>query len=333
MQSPDGGTKTPALPSGIRGYLPSPLSVSYADIPAGSFTLPEAFTLIAGAFLYDVSSCQFEVLPNKTPFSSFGPKRAANVCEIHPTQPTQPLKSHPHPLLLTLLLAGLAALSPAVHAAVVNITLNDTKGDGGTTGDTLLGPYTGQRYIADWLGTGTPDLIIAEPGDNQAIGLRGLFPAEGFISAGTSIASPIKYLPGQSVGASSAWNLTTSNWAFRVAGTPNTDSPDFGAQNYLGFRFTRDSDGTFNPPVGFAPAYYTRPTPEVYYYGYFEVTWASSTGTMTILSAAYESTADTAITIPGGSNSSVPDSSSTGALGLLLGGVLVRHWRRQRRAA
>jgi hypothetical protein len=53
---------------------------------------------------------------------------------------------------------------------------------------------------------------------------------------------------------------------------------------------------------------------------------------MNILSGAYERTVNTAIRA-GATSSSVPDSSSTGALGLLLGGVLVRHWRRQRRAA
>ena len=216
------------------------------------------------------------------------------------------------PLRLTVLLAGLAALSSAAQAAVVIINLNDPKGDGTTVpnnSDTLVGPYPSFGQITDWLdqpffGSSGP-LFIDNSSQMVGIGGGGITA----ISAGITDATPTNFSAGASIGSGSPWNGTGANQLFR---SPSAVSPHFGAGSYLGFRIEdQASRGS-------------------YYYGWLEVTWNGTS--MNILSGAYERTVNTAIRA-GATSSSVPDSSSTGALGLLLGGVLVRHWRRQRRAA
>ena len=247
----------------------------------------------------------------------------------------------PRKLLLTLLLAGLAALSPAVHAAVVNINLTDTRGDGSTTtDDTLAGPYGQSKAIQNWLGanSGTINIFNEQGG---SIGIKGgerNNPPPSFslassleFASGSSSATPTNFalnasidasLPGGSAyrtGAADDYSLFYDlDSDFQLQGNQTAVSPNFVSGNYLGFRFSAAS------------------APTDYFYGWLGVTWDGTN--MNILSGAYESTANTAIlagaTAPSsGPSSSVPDSGSTGALGLLLGGVLVRHWRRQRRAA
>ena len=216
------------------------------------------------------------------------------------------------PLRLTLLLAGLAALSSAAQAAVVVINLNDPKGDGTTApnnSDTLVGPYPSFGGISDWLdqpffGSSGPLNI---DNSSQIVGIGGTGITA--ISADIYNATPTNFSAGASIGSGSPWNGTGANQLFR---SPSAVSPNFGAGSYLGFRIEKQA------------------SPGNYYYGWLEVTWNGTS--MNILSGAYERTVNTAIRA-GATSSSVPDSSSTGALGLLLGGVLVRHWRRQRRAA
>ncbi len=219
------------------------------------------------------------------------------------------------PLRLTVLLAGLAALSSAAQAAVVVINLNDPKGDGTTApyaSDTLVGPYPFFGQITDWLdqpffGSSGPLNIDNDPSQMVGIGGGGITA----ISAGIYDATPTNFSAGASIGSGSPWNGTGANQLFR---SPSAVSPHFGAGSYLGFRIEDQA------------------SPGHYYYGWLEVTWNGTS--MNILSGAYERTVDTAILAGAtSSSSSVPDSSSTGALGLLLGGMLVRHWRRQRRAA
>ena len=52
-----------------------------------------------------------------------------------------------------------------------------------------------------------------------------------------------------------------------------------------------------------------------WYYGYFEVTWNIASGNFEILSGAYESVANTALTIPGAS--AVPGGTGLAACALL----------------
>ena len=250
----------------------------------------------------------------------------------------------PRKLRLTLLLAGLAVLSPAVHAAVVNINITDTRGDGSTTtDDTLAGPYGNNRVIQNWLGANTGTIEVYNISGN-AIGIKGqeayaappsfaLASSLEFASSSSS-KTPTNFATNDSIGPTLP--TTPSGTAYRIgnaddyslfydldsdfptAGNQTVVSPNFVSGNYLGFRFSAAS------------------APTDYFYGWLGVTWDGTN--MNILSGAYETTANTAIlagaTAPSpGPSSSVPDSSSTGALGLLLGGMLVRHWRRQRRAA
>lgn len=220
------------------------------------------------------------------------------------------------PLRLTVLLAGLAALSSAAQAAVVIINLNDPKGDGTTApnnSDTLVGPYPSFGHITDWLDQpffgSSGDLIIDNDPLQQMVGIGGMGITA--ISAGIFNATPTNFSAGASIGSGSPWNVPGANQSFRFS---SAVSPNFDAGSYLGFRI-EDQDSLGN-----------------YYYGWLEVTWNGTS--MNILSGAYERTVNTAILAGAtSSSSSVPDSGSTGALGLLLGGVLVRHWRRQRRAA
>jgi hypothetical protein len=249
----------------------------------------------------------------------------------------------PRKLLLTLLLAGLAALSPAVHAAVVNINITDTRGDGlTTTNDTLAGPYGNNRTINNWLGANTGTIEIYNI-SGDAIGIKGqdaFGPAPAYAISSLEFANssssktPTNFALNASIGATlptlpsgTAYRIGNADdyslfydldSDFQLQGNQTAVSPNFVSGNYLGFRFSAAS------------------APTDYFYGWLGVTWDGTN--MNILSGAYETTANTAIlagaTAPSsGPSSSVPDSSSTGALGLLLGGVLVRHWRRQRRTA
>jgi hypothetical protein len=249
------------------------------------------------------------------------------------------------PLRLTVLLAGLAALSHAVHASVVNINITDTRGDGTTTtDDTIARPYSSvfDRTIREWLGpnSGTISLINVPFDPNArdngigifgsaAVVLDGSVPpprptirsSELIFSAGTNSATPTRFLAGDSIDSTRSWQSGSDNQLFQDNDPSLITAPAFGSGSYLGFRIeNRLSAGTYN-------------------YGWLEVRWNSTIpNEFEILSGAYETTANTAIlagaTAPSpGPSSSVPDSSSTGALGLLLGSVLVRHWRRQRRTA
>ncbi len=106
-------------------------------------------------------------------------------------------------------------------------------------------------------------------------------------------------------------NSSSANSYFRAdqVGTNVFTMPAFSPNTYLGFRF------------GSGPSYN---------YGYFGVTWDGSSN-FQITSGAYEGTAGQSITIPGGGSSSVPDSSSTGLMGLLFAGAAVRQWRKSHR--
>lgn len=83
-------------------------------------------------------------------------------------------------------------------------------------------------------------------------------------------------------------------------------SPDFGPGSYLAFRV--ESGGQFN-------------------YGYFEVTWSQATSTFEILSGAYESEFNKAITAGG---EAIPEPGTWAAAALLAGGAAYARWRRRK---
>jgi len=223
--------------------------------------------------------------------------------------------------LLAALALGIAgtAVVPSVAAAVVTITLTDTRNDGTTTTDDSTNVSAGGfRSITNWLGSGIGDLSISngsfagtyvwsfngqnglELSFSNSSGDPTLFAAGGVVDA-TDFTNPSGVL---SFRQESSPGVTTSN---RSAFSPNT---------YLGFR---------NYVVG----------ANDYRYGYLGVSWDGN-GALAITSGAYEVVAGVAITIPsggggGGGSSSVPDSSSTGLMGLLFAGAAVRQWRKSRR--
>jgi hypothetical protein len=231
-------------------------------------------------------------------------------------------------LTLTGLLAGLlvgisaAVFTPSAHAAVVMIDLNDTRNDGSNV--TIAGPNAGLTSgsgvtIVNWLGLGTAaagiELIV-----NHGSGSGGTY--TGFSGADSlHFAAPVppnetdvgprKFAFGDQIDASLDplfWTQDPYNTFFMDSSIPIV-APIFAPGSYVGFRF---SDLAGN----------------AYHYGYLEVTWNGTD--FEILSGAYESTVDTGIDA-GDTGATVPDSSSTGLMGLLFAGAAVRQWRKSRR--
>jgi hypothetical protein len=191
---------------------------------------------------------------------------------------------------LTVGLAG--ALMATVHseAAVVNIDLTNVQGNNITA--TNGGVTSGQRLdISDWLGAGTGTLRISNNFYNFW-GLGGTSDLE--FAYGGAFATPRNFVYGSSIdaSASASWSGSGSDVNFRsTVGV----SPDFGAGSFMGFRF--GSAGNYN-------------------YGYLEVTWTGATNTFQILSGAYETAANTAITTP----SAVPGAGLSAMALMALGG-------------
>jgi hypothetical protein len=225
--------------------------------------------------------------------------------------------------LLAALTLGIAAAAvvPSVEAGVVTINLTDTRNNGTTTtDDTIAGVNAGVTAgnflsLANWLGanTGTLNLINAVANTYLVVwGPLGDSADLEFAYASGTI-GPARFSGGALIDSSDFSDSPSSpSDAFLridVGLTTFSLAPAFGAGNYLGFRF--GSGGTYN-------------------YGYLGATWDGSSN-FHITSGAYESTAGQSITIPGGGGSSVPDSSSTGLMGLLFAGAAVRQWRKSRR--
>ena len=164
-----------------------------------------------------------------------------------------------------------------VEAAVVAIDLTNVGGvniTGANAGLTYNGPGIS---ISDWLGAGTGTLNIGWEG--LYIGITGNSTSSGlfFAATGVGYASPQNFAANAPISASASFMSPLDSLFLYDGLTPST-SPNFGANSFMGFKF--GSGSTWN-------------------YGYIEVLWTwggtKSTSAFQLLSAAYESTANTAI--------------------------------------
>ena len=218
---------------------------------------------------------------------------------------------------------GLAGIASTADAAIVNIDLTDTRGDGNTTTDDNVAGLNaglsvgGDRTIANWLGAGTGTLVLfndfLNSGGYDYWGLDGAINA-GFITQFSTAgggASPTNFATGATINSGAgAWSDYARYTLFRYDYAASvTQSPDFGAASYMGFRFGSGSN---------------------YYYGWLEVTWHAPTLDWQIFSGAYENTVNTAINAGQGA-ASVPAPSPASLLALIVGGAALRQWRRGRR--
>ena len=211
---------------------------------------------------------------------------------------------------------GLAGVTGAAEAAIVNIDITDTRGDGtATTNDNISGlnaglSVGGKKSIPGWLGTGTGKLELYRQFGSPALwGLDGDDSGGVFLQflGGNAYASPANLPGGTTIDGSLAnWSAVGGASVFRYG--PSI-SADFGANSYMAFRF--GTIGNFN-------------------YGWLEVTWNSTSSDWQILSGAYENTVNTAIAAGQGA-ASVPAPSPASLLALIVGGAALRQWRRGRR--
>lgn len=200
---------------------------------------------------------------------------------------------------------GSCGLATSADGAIVNIDLTNVQGNDitGTNGGIASGT---KLEIVDWLGANTGRLVIYNHFSNYNYhGLYGRFGLT-FANARTD-ASPINFASGSSIDGAVDWRGGASAQNFEYG---STASADFGASSFLGFRF--GPDGTFN-------------------YGWIEATWDSSTSTFQLLSAAYESTPNTAIAA--GAAAPVPEPSTGALAALVLGGTALGVARRRRKQA
>ena len=200
--------------------------------------------------------------------------------------------------------AGLAA-TPAADAAIVLIDITSTGFDlDGINAGVSPGGSTNKNHFP-----------IFNGGTIQAFNMNGFAPkgivGEGGLSfaTGSSIASPVKFTPYQSIDSSANWKSGISN-IFSLGGT---ESPDFGPGSYMGFKTNQGN------------------------YGWLEVTWAGATDTFQIYSGAYESVANVAIAAGDTGTSAVPEPGQVASSLLLLalgaGGVAIQRQRAKKKQA
>ncbi len=194
---------------------------------------------------------------------------------------------------------------PSADAAIVTINLSSA---GSGTPTDITGTNAGKTFnsgdttVTNFAAGGNLAILFK----NSYIGLDGTLLVSGTSLAFAVNASPAansdprKYAQGQSIGSDSPyWSTTNSRTAFYGSLGPAV-APNFGPGSFMGFRV--GTTGSFN-------------------YGYIEVLWnwtgTPSTSTFQLLSAAYESTLNTAITTPVSTPApaSVPEP-STGVMGL-----------------
>jgi hypothetical protein len=200
---------------------------------------------------------------------------------------------------------GSCGLATSADGAIVNIDLTNVQGNNitGPNGGVTAGS---KLTIANWLGAGTGQIEIY----NSSSGYTGLdgYPTGGisllFAVTGSGYASPRNFAANATIDSSATWTGVASRIFFDYAGLY---SANFGANSFMGFRFGSSS----------------------WNYGWIEATWNSSTTTFQLLSAAYESTPDTAILA--GAAAPVPEPSTGALAALVLGGTALGVARRRRK--
>lgn len=193
-----------------------------------------------------------------------------------------------------------AGLSTAADAGIVTIDVSGISGPN-------AGVASGQnQYIYNFPIAG-PTLEIY----NNSFDMSGL-DGDDFLqfANGGVYASPVNFSAGTEISIASMWSGIGNNTVFRNG---LASAPVFGANSYMGFRFSTDSGANYN-------------------YGWIEVTW-NGTDTFEILSAAYEDTLNTPILAGDTGAAPVPEPASGAVVALLMGGTALRQWRKKRRDA
>jgi hypothetical protein len=194
--------------------------------------------------------------------------------------------------------AGIVGTAP-VDAGIVNIDIGPSGFNiGGINAGMVAEPYTVRN---DFPLTGAGTLVLSNGGYSQWGLGGGNYLA---FAASASAASPARFTVGQTVSGSTAFQTQQFYTAFRAT---SSVSPDFGAGSYMGFRTAQNN------------------------YGWLEVTWVAASDQFQILSGAYESVANTPITI-----GAVPEPTTialTGVASLALGAGAIRRARKARQGA
>jgi hypothetical protein len=204
---------------------------------------------------------------------------------------------------------GLAGLAPAADAAIVTIDITNPNISGPNAG---ISPG-GYLNVNNWVLGSTLSLANNR---NSAFGLGGINIAFGISSY--QYASPLNVAAGTVIDANTYFSIFDGNSVFKLdvydyyyKRTNTYTSPDFGPGSYLPFYVIDSSSNA--------------------YYGWIEITWSGSTNTWEILSAAYESQANTAILAGNTGSVSAPAPSPASLLALIVGGAALRQWRQRRR--
>ena len=195
---------------------------------------------------------------------------------------------------------GSCGLATSADGAIVNIDLTNVQGNDITGINGGVG-YGTRLSINNWLGAYTGGTLWIW----NKVSYFGISNIDIALYRNAN-ASPKNFGSGETIDPSwSDWNDYYGNTMFRYQAAA---SAKFGAGSFMGFRV--GVSGNYN-------------------YGWIEATWDPSTNTFQLLSAAYESTPNTAILA--GAAAPVPEPSTGALAALVLGGAALGVARRRRK--